>query len=59
MAQIFREIFALSETGTSNHSKSGDSDESIDSLDEQDEICRKKKLTSDVPVQGDSHETLH
>jgi len=43
LAEIFREIFALSETSTSNHSKSENVDDSIESLDAQGEIQTEKE----------------
>lgn len=59
LAEIFREIFALSETSTLNHSKSADADDSIKSFDAQAEIrVPKKKRTSDGPNQADDREPL-
>lgn len=54
LAEIFREIFALSETGTSNHSKSAGVDESITSSDAQGEIrALNKKQASDEGSQAE------
>ncbi len=59
LAEIFREIFALSETNKSNQSKSADVDEPSKAFDEQGEVpALKRKQTSDGPTQAGDHESL-
>lgn len=59
LAEIFREIFALSETSTSSQSKSENVDESMIAFDGQAEIRAKNKQRRNKPAQADNHETLH
>ena len=64
LAEIFREIFALSETNGPNHSKSAAVDDSIQLLDAQraswiSEICAPNgKQASDEGSQGEHQEPL-
>jgi hypothetical protein len=64
LAEIFREIFALSETNGPNHSKSATADDSIKSLDAQrasgiSEICAPNgKKASDEGSQTEPQEPL-
>ena len=59
LAEIFREIFALSETNKPNHSKSATVDDSIKSFDAQAKLrAAKRKQTSEEHSDAEDQEPL-